>query len=242
MNQITPAKQLENVLTSEKMLNKLKSVLPENLNQNTFIASAIKYCSSTPKLLQADRTSLYHAIFDAAAAGVKLDGREGFINIFSGRCQFQTMYKGNAKRAGFKKYGAFLVHAGDIFENYMTENGAEFKYSMTRKDRGELELAVAWSVDEDDFKRILTVPAERINQVVKKFNKNSTWNTDRDEMIKKHVINVMTKHVVEPAQAPSMEIVDNETGEIKEVDITPPKDEKDENLTPAEQAILELGE
>ena len=219
--QITPAQAFENTLTNEKMHSKLSSVMPSHMNINTFISSAIKYCISNPKIMKTNRDSLYNAIFDAAKAGMLIDGRESFINIYGNMATWQTQYRGNAKRAGFKKYGAILIHEGDTYSASMGIDGADFSYTMARESRGKLQIAMAWAVDHDGFKRLLEIPASRIDQIKGRYGPG--WKKDECEFIKKHVINVMSKHVIDPGTDSTLdfeesEIVDQNTGEIN---ITP---------------------
>ena len=240
--QLTPAQQLESRLCSDSMIRKLSAVAPQGFNMDGFITTAVKYCSSNHKIIEADRNSLYYAVFDAAKAGVLLDGKEAFINVYKGKCVMQLMVKGGANTSDWKRYGAFVVREGDSYQGFMGHDGAEFKYSMSRKERGHLELVVAWCTDKEDFTRIVEVHfsrAEKIRDkekakaeaVAKKYGKKASgpWFDSEDEMYKKHAIGVMRKHVIEKrddldeiysTEYDKDEEVNENTGEIN---ITPEK-------------------
>lgn len=251
--QLTPVQILDGQIRSDKMIEKIRAVLPGHINEDAFIVNAVKYCSQGKKVMQANRDSVIYAIIDAAKAGVLLDGKEAFINVYNNQAVMQTMYTGNAKSKKVQYFGAFMVYENDSYEGYMSMGGADFKFSMARGDRGKPEMAVAWTVEGCGFKRLIEIPNSRLDYIkqkeknkaeaiARKYNKTASgpWFDSEDGMKQKHSLNVLFNYVLAPDEEINIEdmaeTVDQDTGEIEEIEINKPST----NLTAAQIAVNKM--
>lgn len=255
---LTPVQQaahnFKHMVASDGMAAKLRAVAPASLNLTAFMASATKYISGNEKLLQkASTSSLLMAVFDACKNGMFLDGRESFISVYNGEAQFQTMYKGNARRAGFKKFGGFAVHLNDEFELINASNGNSWNHKQARGDRGAIECFIGWAIDQDDFVRVISIGIDRVNQIAdkektkatnaaKRYGKKASgpWFDSFERMGIKHAVNVLCNHVIERPED-GLEEFEEEEMEQQEVNITPEKPEAP-GLTKAQLAIKAMAE
>src|SRR5271163_2066392 len=70
------------VATVRGQEEKYRGLLPSDVDAEDFINAFIISVNKTPRLLEADRDSLYLGLLSAASDGLKPDGREGALVIF----------------------------------------------------------------------------------------------------------------------------------------------------------------
>ena len=116
---LSPAKQLAQNI--QRMSPNFKQALPPNVDPDRFTRVVMNAVQNDPKLLEADRTSLFNACNRAAQDGLLPDGREGKIVVFKTKvndkwiqvAQWMPMVGGLRKLAA--KHG-FQIDAQVVFE------------------------------------------------------------------------------------------------------------------------------
>lgn len=81
----------------EKMAPQFKAALPAHIPVERFVRTVLTAVQTNPRLLEADRRTLFASATRAAQMGLLPDGREGAIVDFKGQCQFMPMVAGLQK-------------------------------------------------------------------------------------------------------------------------------------------------
>lgn len=104
----------------ERMGSEIEAALPPNVTLERFIRIALTAVQRDPKLMLADRASLYMACLECAEDGLLPDKREGAFVVFKGRVQWLPMVSGLVKLAwdcgGISSLHADAAYVGEIFE------------------------------------------------------------------------------------------------------------------------------
>jgi recombination protein RecT len=143
----------------QQQRNDIVASLPRPEDEDRFISTLHMAVATRPELLQADRLSFWRAVRMAATDGLKPDGKEGVINVYSTKvrrngkdiwidaCVWIPMILGVRKRAielASIYIEAEVVHANDHFKVVRGDNGRiEHEDPPLDKDRGEIVGAYA---------------------------------------------------------------------------------------------------
>lgn len=235
---------MEKQLSPTQLLStQIKTQIGEKISQlwtgqgdpEIFVVKAVNHIITSDKIKNCTKPSLYLAILDAARAGMNLDGVEGAIVPYGKTATFQPMYPGLAKRSGWKHYKAFVVRENDYFKYTDSNDGCSYEFSKARKDRGEFELAVCWSIDKDNFESMTVVSSDVMLQIENKAKqRNPVWRSNREAMWQKTAAKQHAKYQVFEDMSVIKAINDDDINEFgqQEKEINP-------TMTKAEQTALE---
>lgn len=132
MSQIVPYQQKVDLIRTDmkKMRGSLIQALPRGMDVDHFSRLAMTAIQTNPRLLDADRRSLFAAVVQCAQLGLELDNVMGqaYLVPFKGKVQLIPGYKGLAELARRSdkvmsiNFGS--VHEGDFFD--FAEGSAAF--------------------------------------------------------------------------------------------------------------------
>jgi len=135
--QNTSMVNVQSVLESEEMRDKVEALLPPGVTYDRFTQTIIVALQHNPALLDADRQSLYNAISRCAADGLMPDGKDGALVIFNTNVgnkdrpvwkkvvQWMPIVEGIIKqmgKAGIRCYAA-TVYEGEEFDIWYDDDG-----------------------------------------------------------------------------------------------------------------------
>jgi recombination protein RecT len=202
---LSPAKQLAQNLS--RMEQQFNAVLPPGVNREKFMRVTLTAVQNNPRLLDADRSSLYHACHRAAQDGLLPDGREGVFNVYRtkegdswvAKVQWLPMVAGRRKQ--FYKHkvtvDAQVVYANDEFRYTLGDDAKIIHVPMLGGDRGEMMLAYAIATLPDGRKVREVMTREdilRAKASARDSEKDySPWQKHAPEMWRKTVINRIAK-------------------------------------------------
>lgn len=202
---ISPARQL--AINLSRMEQQFTAVLPPGVNKEKFMRVTLTAVQNNPRLLDADRQSLYHACHRAAQDGLLPDGREGVFNIYRTKdgdrwvqkVQWLPMVAGRRKQ--FYKHrvtvDAQVVYANDDFRYSLGDNACIHHIPVLDGDRGDMVLAYAIATLPDGRKvrEVMTKPdIMRAKASARDSDKDySPWQKHEPEMWRKTVINRIAK-------------------------------------------------
>jgi len=122
----SPKKTFNDLVKSPQFKSELADALPKHLTVDRFTRVLLTATLRNPRLLECTQESLFKAIFDAAAAGLEIDGRRAHAIPYRNNkkncyeCQLIIDYKGLvelAMRSGLvSSVHADVVCEGDVFE------------------------------------------------------------------------------------------------------------------------------
>ena len=160
--------------------------LPEDINADRFERMTQTAIIRDPKLLEADRASLWLALLAAAQAGLVPDGKQSVILVYHNKksnkkeATFITMIGG--LRDVLAEYGWTLqtsvIYANDEFAADVGEQRVIHHPVRVGQERGPIEGAYAQAVHRDGRRLIEVMPLEDIHAVRDKAPKvpSSQWN------------------------------------------------------------------
>lgn len=202
---ISPAKQL--AANIQRMAPNFRQALPPGVDPDRFTRVVMNAVQNDPKLLDADRASLFNACNRAAQDGLLPDGREGKIVVFKtkikgadGRdkwieaAQWMPMVGGLRKLAA--KHG-FQIDAQVVFENdeFVYEQGDEPRITHRApnlgKPRGQLIGVYAIATNHSTGEKYREVMDKQTIDKVKAASRSSEygpWKDWFDEMARKTVV------------------------------------------------------
>lgn len=80
---MTPLQEVRQTMESKEMREQIKMALPPHISVDKFIRVVTTAISNDPKLMEADRRSLYNAAMKAASDGLIPDGKLAALVVFS---------------------------------------------------------------------------------------------------------------------------------------------------------------
>ena len=227
----------------------LSKLLPAHISIEKFQQIVLGAVTANPKLLEANRMSLFRACRDAAEIGLSLNPalRQADILVRKGMAQFQPRYGGLmelARRSGqVKTIYAHVVRDGDTFEY---ELGTDKTLRHKPIGTGALTHAYCVWVLRDGTKDFEVMTKADIESIKKRSpaGANGPWGSDESEMWRKSVVRRASKYW--PA-SPEMERVAAAFNEIEgetlegtpvegAVDVTAWEEAIPEPAAPAEEA------
>lgn len=198
-------KKVGAVLTHPDYVQKFKNFLPPQMQPATFIEYALNYLVKHPRVLKANRESLYLAIQEAAADGLVLNGKEAALNSYNRKvedqfmpfAEYMPMVDGIAKKLGEAgiTIDTQLVRAEDHFEVTLgddekithklpklgTKRGDVVgAYAIVKLPNGHVRREI---MDRDDLERIraMTKSRNKAGEIV------GPWKEHPEEMSRKTV-------------------------------------------------------
>lgn len=131
----TPLQELRQTMEAPEMRAQIKMALPAHIPVDKFIRVVTTAVSNEPKLLAANRLSLYNACMKAAADGLVPDGKEAALVTYGEEVSYQPMVGGILKKVRnsgeLSSISAFIVHEGEKFELWVDNTGEHFKHEPT---------------------------------------------------------------------------------------------------------------
>lgn len=210
------AQQIAATFTSpayRKQIAATMGVSPDNAVIDRFARVALRAIQEDPKLLDADRNSLFLACQAAATDGLMPDGKQGKLVIFNtknangqwiNKVQWQRMVGGIrvlAAKHGFDII-AHPVYANDVFRQRFGDNpGIDHEPAQLGKPRGDLIGYYAVATNLTTHKRYFEVMdaadvdgiRERTKSKDRQGNIVGPWKTDPVEMGRKTVVKRLFK-------------------------------------------------
>ena len=204
--------EIKNYLSPE-----LKATLPAHVTPEKFFSSVSKAIIDNPKLLDADRRTLYSAVLKAAEVGLEINSALGhaYLIPFKGKITFIPGYRGLmdlARRGGdVKSFSVQEVRENDDFVVEFGKEGFPFSHRPRLSgDRGEPTFLWCMATFKDGTFHWDFMSIEDIKKIqaaapsAKAFS--SPWKTHFIEMAKKTIVRrvckmlpVSTQRLVESA-------------------------------------------
>lgn len=169
-----------------------------------FIQIACNFLDGKPKLLAANRASLFAEITKAAQSRLFLDGQEASLVPFKESVKLMVGYKGILKMVRnsgeLASINAGVVYEKDTFEYFVDEKGEHLKHMpMLGRDRGKPVQTYCIARIKGGNEPYIEVMSEDEVQSCRKVSRageDSPWNGPfADEMRKKTVIRRISKRL-----------------------------------------------
>ena len=132
--------------TLAKMATQFKMALPPHISEEKFRRVLMTAVQATPKLLEADRQSLYQAAMKSASDGLLCDGREAALVTFNTKqgpvVQYMPMIAGVLKKVRnsgeLESISAQVVYENDTFDFVLGDNEhIDHHWPALGKERGK---------------------------------------------------------------------------------------------------------
>ena len=185
----------------EKMAPQFKAALPAHVSVEKFVRVTLTAVQTNPRLLDADRRTLFAAATRAAQMGLLPDGREGAIVDFKGQCQFMPMLGGVLKlvrnSGELASIDAQTVHRNDKFTYRPGIDMVPQHEPDWFGDRGDVigVYAVAKMKDGSAYVEILNRQQVEKVRSVSRAKDDGPWVTWWDEMARKTAIRRLAKRL-----------------------------------------------
>lgn len=197
--QLSPLESVKNSLT--QYAPEFAKALPSHIPVDKFIRVVQTAVAATPKLLEADRRSLFSACAKAASDGLYPDGREAALVSYGATVQYMPMIYGILKKirnsGELHSITAQIVHKNDVFKFWVDTDGEHLNHEpMMFGDRGEIIGVYALAKCKDGiYFEVMT--AEQIEQVksVSRSKGQGPWKEWPEEMAKKTVLRRLSKRL-----------------------------------------------
>ena len=200
--QLSPIEEVRHSMSSPAMRGEIAKALPPHIPVDRFIRVAMTAIQREPKLLDANRQSLYGACMLAAQDGLVPDGRDAALTIFGNTVQYMPMIGGILKKirqsGELVSISAHVVREGDEFDYWIDEKGTHFKHrpNMEKGDAAvTMVYAVATTIEGGVYFEPLTkADVEKIRNVSRAKN-GGPWKDWWEEMAKKSAIRRLAKRL-----------------------------------------------
>lgn len=196
---LAPIEEVRSALT--KMQPQFAMALPKHVSPEKFVRVTLTAVQTNPRLLDADRRTLFASATRAAQMGLLPDGREGAIVDFKGQCQFMPMIGGILKlvrnSGELASMDAQLVYKNDAFTYRPGIDQVPQHEPDWFGDRGEVigVYAVARMKDGAAYVEIMSrKDVERVRSV-SRAKDSGPWVTWWDEMARKTAIRRLAKRL-----------------------------------------------
>jgi len=216
-----PAMVDQFALEIEAQKSMLATVLPDHMPVERFIRTAIIAVQMNPKVLDADRQSLFTSLQRCAADGLIPDNKEAALvefNTKSGnnwvkKIQYMPMVDGVLKRARqsgeISVITARAVHENDIFDYWIDENGEHLNFKPNYKGpRGAMILVFAMAKLKTGDLIVEPMSMEDVEKVkaASKTSGSGPWVDWFERMALKSVLHRLAKRL--PNSSEIMEMLD----------------------------------
>ena len=201
----------------EARSGELKAALAE-ISPERFIRAVVTAAQINPDILACQWTSVWLACMKACRDGLLPDGVEGAIVAYGDKANWIPMYRGLLRK--FQESGAFqwihadVVRQGELFENWVDQDGPHFKH--VPGDNGEAPIikcfAIAKTLQGGRFVAVLTMSEiDKIKKMSRAKREDAPWRMWESEMMKKTALRRLAKML------PSGRIVDEDEDDATEV-------------------------
>ena len=240
----------------DRMKPAIERALPSHIGKERFARIAMTTLRQNKELLKCEQTSLLGAIMQAAQLGLEPNMLGScYILPYGKQAQFIIGYRGMidlARRSGnIQSIYAHEVRENDDFD-YEYGLYPNLKHKPAMQDRGSIIGVYAVAHFKDGGYQFEFMPIEEIEKRRQRSPsanaKMSPWKSDYEEMAKKTVIRhifkylpvsvereIHEKHNFDIDKDEQAHKLDEDTGEVETIDVTPPKEEEE----PAEQETQE---
>lgn len=227
MSDTQPSRALAKVDEVRGQLDKMRSqfalALPEHVSPEKFVRVVMTAVQSDPKLLQADRQTLFGAAMKCAQDGLLPDGRDAALVCYGTSVSYLPMIAGilsKVRRSGeLKSITAHVVYENDAFSYTLGDDEKIEHQPCMTGDRGRAIAAygVAKTKDGGIYREVMTL--EEINQVrnVSRAKNGGPWTQWWGEMARKTVLRRLSKRLPMSTDLQQVFERDNE-----HYDLTPP--------------------
>lgn len=176
MNQVTVTPIQEIKSTIENMKPQFGLALPKHISVDKFTRVVQTALSNNPKLIEADRRSLYSACMAAAQDGLMPNGKEAAFVTFrtkeeGEKVQYMPMISGLLKlvrnSGELLSITSQLVYEADVFKYYVNEEGEHLSHepNMLATERGKMIGAYALAKTKDGGVYIEVMNAKQLEDV-----------------------------------------------------------------------------
>ena len=201
--QLTPMDNFRKSLDLKKTQDGFKKMLPSDVPVDKFTAVIVRAVQEDPKILEADRTSLFLACQRAAQDGLIPDKREGALVVYSvntgsyndpiwiKKVQWQIMIGGMRKRLAVNGFDlrTELVYEHDEFSQDLGDNPIiTHKPAQLGTDRGKVigAYAIATHVSTGEkYREVMSI--DDLNHIREMAKSDKIWKTHEKEMQRKTV-------------------------------------------------------
>jgi recombination protein RecT len=185
----------------DRMSDEFRKVLPPHMTPDKLYRTVITSVQNQPKLLEADRNTLFSAVMTGAALGLEMDGvtGQGYLVPYKGKVAFVPGYKGYvtlALNSGYALEG-HVVYEGDAF-TYQYGTNPLIRHAPARVASGEerggvvAAYATARSNNSPTIMRVIELPdliaVRNASAGYKGMGNRSPWVTSFEAMCRKTAI------------------------------------------------------
>lgn len=225
----SPKKTFQDLVDSEQFKAQIALALPKHITPDRFVRVLMTATLKTPALLECTQESLFKSIFDAAQAGVEIDGRRAHLIPFNNhkkKCKEAQLiidYKGIAElvmRSGVvSSIHADVVCEADEFE-YDRGDVTKHKINL-REERGKMYAVYCRILMRDGAAKCEVMSKRDVDRIRNRSRSSSDgpWVTDYDEMAKKTVFRRASKWV--PLSPEIRTAIESEDVDDEPLNVTP---------------------
>ncbi|MCK4609465.1 MAG: recombinase RecT [Gammaproteobacteria bacterium] len=186
----------------QRMTPEFEKALPEHISVKKFIRVVQTAITTNPKLLEANRASLWSACMKSAESSLLSDNKESALVPYGANVQFLPMIAGLLKLARnsgeIKTISSQIVYENDKFEFFIDERGEHISHTPNLfEERGKIIAVYAIAVTKDDGTYIEVLTNEQVSAIESMSKgKNTPWKgLFRSEMIKKSALRRLLKRL-----------------------------------------------
>lgn len=196
----------------QRMAPQFAMALPSNVTPEKFVRVIVTAIQNNPKLLEANRQSLYSATMKCATDGLIPDGREAALVPFKDTVNYLPMVGGLMKKARnsgeISTIDAQVVCQNDKYDAWIDEKGQHFRHEKARGERGPAFVTYAYAITKDGGFFFEEIDEEQMKAIENSSRaKDGPWNGPfRDEMKRKSAIRRLAKYRL-PSSADLDEVV-----------------------------------
>lgn len=217
-NQITKQQDVRTSIAAIKP--QIQAALPQHINADRFIRTALTAIQTNPSLMECNRNSLLAAVLKASQDGLNCDGREAALVPFKGNVQYIPMLGGILKKirnsGELVSITAQMVYSNDQFSYWVDNEGEHITHTpdLLCDDRGAEIGAYAIATTKDKGVYIEVMTSKQLISVrdVSRAKEFGPWSGPfADEMKKKTVIKRLAKRLPMSTDIEQTLQSDNET-------------------------------
>lgn len=220
---VSPVQDLRQSL--DKMQPQFALALPTHINPDKFVRVLMTAVQANPRLIEADRVSLYGACMKSAQDGLLPDGREAQLVIFGNQVQYMPMVAGVLKKVRnsgeLLSIGAHVVCEADSFDYWIDDDGPHLKHRPNMLgDRGTplAVYAIAKTKDGGVYVEVMNIQEIEKVRSVSRASGKGPWKDWWEEMAKKTAIRRLSKRL--PMSTDAVDVVHRDDG-FYDIDQTP---------------------
>jgi len=197
---IKPMDELK--MSIKRMEGQFAAALPKHIPVERFVRVAQTAIAANPKLLNADRNSLYSACMACAQQGLLPDAKESALVMFGDQVVFMPMIAGILKK--IRNSGELatifseIIYKNDYFKYWNDSDGQHMEHTpLIFGERGNRIGAYALAKTKDGAIYIEVMTMDQINAVKNvSRSKDGIWSGPfQDEMIKKTLMRRLSKRL-----------------------------------------------